>query len=599
MKYTADFETTTDPDDCHVWAWGVCEIGNPDYFKYNNSIESFMGFIQGLGNSTIYFHNLKFDGEFIIHYLLTHGFKHVKDRKEESANTFTTIIADTGQFYAIKIIYKKANKKIHYIQIYDSMKLIPFAVEVVAKAFDLPISKLEIDYKAYREPGHILTNSEVDYLRNDVDIMSRALNILFKQGLDKMTIGANALSNYKSIIGKKFFEKWFPMPTYDSDARQSYKGGWTYCHNPGDKGEGFTLDVNSLYPWVMHDCLLPFGEPIYYEGEYKDDSLYPIYIQMLTCQFEIKPGHLPTIQLKNTRGFIPTQYLKSSADPTGDSDTLLPITLCLTSVDLKLFFDHYNVYNVEFHCGYKFKASRTLFTQYIDYWGEQKIKADREGNEALRTLAKLMLNNLYGKFAKNPRVASKFPYLDNGIVKYKTDTPEMKNPVYIPVGAFITAYARDKTIRTAQLLGDKFLYADTDSVHLEIKLPENLKNMSTKELKQLTTIDLKEMGVNLPDGLEVDPVKLGAWKLENIFYRARFIRTKCYVEDGNKPETWGTEHYNKKLFKITCAGMPAKCHELVNWDNFKLGSKFSGKLQPSHVVGGIVLKDVDFTIKYC
>ena len=43
-KFTADFETTTDLDDCRVWAWAVCEIGNFDNFKYGNSIEDFLHF---------------------------------------------------------------------------------------------------------------------------------------------------------------------------------------------------------------------------------------------------------------------------------------------------------------------------------------------------------------------------------------------------------------------------------------------------------------------------------------------------------------------------------------------------------------------------
>ena len=29
-KYTADFETTTDPEDCRVWAYAISEIGKPD-----------------------------------------------------------------------------------------------------------------------------------------------------------------------------------------------------------------------------------------------------------------------------------------------------------------------------------------------------------------------------------------------------------------------------------------------------------------------------------------------------------------------------------------------------------------------------------------
>ena len=69
------------------------------------------------------------------------------------------------------------------------------------------------------------------------------------------------------------------------------------------------------------------------------------------------------------------------------------------------------------------------------------------------------------------------------------------------------------------------------------------------------------------------------------FSRAKFIRQKTYIED-----------INGKL-NITCAGMPKGCYAGVTWENFTAGSTYAGKLQPAHVVGGIVLKNIDFTIK--
>ena len=43
-KFTADFETTTDPNDCRVWAYAISEIGNLDNFQYGNSLDDFMAF---------------------------------------------------------------------------------------------------------------------------------------------------------------------------------------------------------------------------------------------------------------------------------------------------------------------------------------------------------------------------------------------------------------------------------------------------------------------------------------------------------------------------------------------------------------------------
>lgn len=593
MLYTADFETTTDPEDCRVWAWGVCEIGNPDYFTHGNTIEGFFEYLENSENSTFYFHNLKFDGEFLMVYLFEHGFKHVIDRLDESTKTFTTLISDTGQFYSIKIIFEKKGKRTKFVKIYDSLKILPFSVAQIAKGFNLPISKLEIDYVKSRERGYELTQQEVDYLRNDVDIVARALHVLFEQGLDRMTQGSNALHDYKRTVGKKNFERWFPTPDYDQDVRQSYKGGFTYLnpvYKDKDIGEGIVLDVNSLYPSVMHDQPLPYGEGVFFKGQYKHDSLYNLYVQMFTCQFELKDGYIPTIQLKNNLSFVPTQYLTSS---NGEE-----VTMCLTSVDLELFLEHYHVYNIEYHSGWKFKSTMGLFTEYIDKWTRVKVESTKNGNKAMRTLAKLMLNALYGKFALNPNVQSKIPYYDNGIIRYSKGAKETRSPIYIPVGTFITAWARYKTITSAQKVYHMFAYADTDSLHLDLKLPKELSELSNDELEKLTTADLQKYGVDIPDDFIVDPYSLGAWKIESRFTRARFLRQKSYVEDWNPPETWNDpKRYNPNLLNITCAGMPQQCYQYVTWENFHGGATYKGKLQPQHVPGGIVLKEIDFTIK--
>lgn len=592
MLLTADFETTTDENDCRVWAWSVSEIGNPDYFQYGNTMESFFQFMELSFNSTFYFHNLKFDGEFIMVYLFEHGFKHVINRDDEDTKTFTTLISDKGQFYSIKIIFYKQGKKSNSVTIYDSLKILPFSVAQIAKGFNLPISKLEIDYKEDRPKGHILTEQEINYIRNDVDIVARALHVLFQQGLNKMTQASNAMFDYKNTVGKKNFQRWFPAPEYDYDVRQSYKGGFTYL-NPKykdlDIGEGIVLDVNSLYPSVMHDCPLPYGEGVFFQGKYEQDELYNLYVQMISCQFELKDGYIPTIQLKHNLSFVPTQYLESS---NGEE-----VTMCLTSVDLELFMEHYNVYNLEYHGGWKFKSTTGLFTEYIDKWTSVKIESTRTGNKAMRTLAKLMLNALYGRFALNPNVQSKIPYYDDGIIKYTLGEKETRDPIYIPVGTFITAWARHKTITSAQKVYDKFAYADTDSLHLELKLPDELSKMSNDELEKMKTADLQKYGIDIPDDFVVDPYALGAWKVESRFTRARFLRQKSYIEDWNPPETWGTDNYNPELLNITCAGMPSQCYQYVTWENFHEGASYTGKLMPKHVRGGIVLKDIDFTIK--
>ena len=196
-KFTADFETATWlEDETFVWAWATCEIGNEDNIKIGNNIDDFIEYCKNEKNSTFYFHNLKFDGEFIIYWALTHNFKHVEKKEDIENNTFTTLISDLGQFYQITLYFLKGNKKVHKVTFIDSLKIIPFSVDEIAKSFNLPISKLTIDYNLPREKGHILTPEENDYIKNDVLIVAKALNVLFKEDLTKMTQGSNALSDY-------------------------------------------------------------------------------------------------------------------------------------------------------------------------------------------------------------------------------------------------------------------------------------------------------------------------------------------------------------------------------------------------------------------
>lgn len=564
-RFTADFETATwVPDETWVWAWALCDIEDPSCVDVGSSIEDFMGRIKKESNPYIYFHNLKFDGEFILYYLLTNGYEHV-DSHEKRSKTFSTLISDMGLFYSIEVYFEvgKKTKKVTFI---DSLKIINQTVESMPKTFKIEENKLKIDYNAPREIGHVLTSEEEEYVKNDVVIVAKALKYLFDMGLTKMTAGSNALSEYKEITRLNRFRSLYKPLNYeiDKDIRRAYRGGFTYL-NPVYKNkkvkEGEVLDVNSLYPSVMYKEMLPFGEPFFYEGEYIEDKVYPLYIQRFTCTFKIKEGKIPTIQIKHSR-FVDNEYLTDSG--------IEPVALTLTSVDLKLFLEQYDVWDLHYESGWKFKAMRGLFTTYIDKWIKVKNDATISGNKGMRQVAKIMLNSLYGKFATSLDVQSKIPYLENDIVKYKLGEKTTKDGVYLPMGAFITAYARDKTIRTSQSIKDysikkygidMYCYSDTDSIHTILPI---------EELKQFC---------------EIDDVELGKWKHESHFERAKFIRQKTYMEeiDGE--------------IQITCSGLPQRCYDQVTWDNFKEGMKVDGKLTFTHVKGGVILKETEFTIK--
>ena len=182
LCWSADFETTTDKDDCRVWAFALSNIANPKKFYYGNSIQGFLDFCANPKiNYTMYFFNLKFDGAFILAELLRQGYTRVDSPEERQTGTFTTLITDRGAFYAIEIYFEVKGHKTNKVKIIDAMKIFPnFSVERLAEGFGLEISKLELDYDTKRPIGHELTEHEIDYIRNDVEIVAWALKAMFE-----------------------------------------------------------------------------------------------------------------------------------------------------------------------------------------------------------------------------------------------------------------------------------------------------------------------------------------------------------------------------------------------------------------------------------
>ena len=118
-SFMADFETTTDPENCYVWAYAICEVS--DYVKTENnvvigtSIDDFMMWCEKEANHKVYFHNLKFDGEFIINWLLRNGFEYVEDAKDRKSKTFTALISDKGLWYSIEVFFKVNKRNVNKI----------------------------------------------------------------------------------------------------------------------------------------------------------------------------------------------------------------------------------------------------------------------------------------------------------------------------------------------------------------------------------------------------------------------------------------------------------------------------------------------------
>jgi hypothetical protein len=556
VDYVADFETTTKRNDARVWSWGIARIDTPDTVHMGHSMLTFVDWITA-HNSVIYFHNLKFDGTFIVDFLLKNGFTHTRDGRRLQPFEFTTLISDQGRWYSMRVVWENGIQT----EFRDSYNKLPMRLAVVAKAFMLEEGKGEIDYHKERPVGYRMTPEERDYLRRDVSIIAKAMKLTLDEGNSKLTVGADSLAEFKHMFGPKLFLRIFPVlpNAMDAEIRKAYRGGFTYADPRFSKrvvGSGLVLDVNSLYPHVMDTALLPYGEPEYVSGRVRLTEKRPLAIFSVTFTAKIKPNHIPCIQVKGSGMFVATEYLSEIKEPT---------TLSVSSVDWDLWNEHYDIEVQSWDGGWRFAGATGFFDDYIGKWSQ--VKAESKGGR--RELAKLHLNSLYGKFATNPNVTSKIPYLKDNRVAYYVGPDEMRPPVYTAMGVFITAYGRALTIRAAQVNYDVFAYADTDSLHL------------------LTD--------KIPEELDIHPSRMGAWKMEYQFTSALYIRPKAYSERLSEEEQ---ERTGEPEYVNHIAGVPEAVAHGKTFADLHDGAELYGKLTPENVPGGVVLTETSYTIKY-
>ena len=642
--FVGDFETTVYKGQVHteVWASASVELFTEDVRIFHSIKEQFDYFVSLKSNLVVYYHNLKFDGDFWIPFLLVDmGFEQAYQKigenptdvewlaeKHMKNNTFKYSISDKGMWYSI--IIKVSD---HFIEIRDSLKLLPFSVKRIGKSFKTKHQKLDIEYTGFRYAGCPITAEEQEYIKNDVLVVKEALEIMFNEGHNKLTIGSCCLAEYKAITGKEDYEQLHPdvydiwidpkLHRYASAGEwihKSYRGGWCYlCRGKENQvfTDGTTADVNSLYPSMMSSesgNKYPVGKPRFWTGNFiPPEALHPdkYYFVRIKTRFYLKDGKLPFIQIKNSLLYKGTEALETSDvydKKTGKYydkyrgqdgelvDTRVELTFTMT--DYQLFLEHYNPVDFEILDGCWFWAEVGIFDRYIERY--KKLKLESTG--AKRELAKLFLNNLYGKMASSTDSSFKIAYIkEDKTIGYYPVTQHGKKPGYIPIGSAITSYARNFTIRAAQMnyhgVGKRgFIYADTDSIHCDLKPSEIV-------------------------GITVHDKNFCCWKLESCWDEAYFTRQKTYIEHVTHEDCEPVEH---PYYNIKCAGMPQKCKDLFQvsmqgyipseYDNyteeelefvmtkrelsdFKVGLRVPGKLRPMRVRGGIILVDTPYQMR--
>lgn len=212
----ADFETCyTDETQTNVrvWAWGLLDYINGEYQDGNNINTFFDRIMNDRNVYDIGFHNLKFDGSFIIPALYKRGYKYLPNNVfmdkwqngDDMTGLFTHNITAMGQWFSIIIVKNSyANKSTPaFIHIWDTLKLFPKKLSEIGVQYNTDSQKIKVDstfYDAIRPEGHILTDLERNYLKADCEVIGMALVQQFeKYGTIFRTQASKAFSFFKDF----------------------------------------------------------------------------------------------------------------------------------------------------------------------------------------------------------------------------------------------------------------------------------------------------------------------------------------------------------------------------------------------------------------
>lgn len=494
-------------------------------------------------------------------------------------------------------------------------KKIDFPYEFVRKNTLFYKGVTPLDYFKKDKDSIILTQDwnlkeeTLKYLSIDLKTLHEALRIvgrkfhkLFDQQITKsLTIAGLSM---KIFMKDHYDVQNSPLPliknkTIFSYIYEGYHGGRTEVFNP--YGENlYYYDVNSLYPSECLNTLcgtigeyVNFVEPI---NGVKSDMFGFYYCKINTHGSPIK-----------SLGLLPKK--------TESGDLLYPLGEWYgTYFSEELKFAQEQGYEIEVYNGYSFNKVDNVFSSFINTLNEIKSKT-KDKNE--RNVAKLTMNSNIGRYGMAPfKNTPDLVNLDKLLwilARYKTS-----NYVKITKDLYYVSYLNvlDKeTCIKSDLDYIKELNSQKLSESVEKRNSINFESISTAAavlsysriymLKAMlyvinnggtiyyTDTDSLVIDIKLPDYL-VDPVKLGLFKLETEIAKGYFLAEKTYVL---VPKNWdGKESSLVKKAK----GILSDRLTLDDYKNmYDKGFLDSGvkKSSSRNLAGGFVVIKTDDNIK--
>lgn len=315
----------------------------------------------------------------------------------------------------------------------------------------------------------------IPYCKRDVEILVQLWRNLYQfvKGNDLGNVGKTLPSQAFNAYRHRFM--FHPIYIHDNERvsqieREAYHGGRCSCFQVGDiQGDYFyKLDVNSMYPYVMHEYQYP--------------------VKMI---HKLGGMGLPELMDKINRYAIVARCTLNTDEPVYPVDhhghIVYPVGVfhtTLTTPELAYAIEHDHLVTITTCMIYE---TAPIFAEYVAYFYELKQRYAQEPNSPYYTFAKLYLNSLYGKFGQ---LATHWERLDgeNAITRgsdvivrvsqkreinvYRFGSTVWTKEVqgesfnsFPAIAGHVTAYARMYLWRLITLCGrDHVFYTDTDSL---------------------------------------------------------------------------------------------------------------------------------------
>ena len=344
----------------------------------------------------------------------------------------------------------------------------------------------EYDYSVMRYPWTDLTDRELEYCITDVESLVKALKVYFAIENDNfytipLTSTGFVRRDVKAAM-RHFNRNDLHNMVADYDVfcilREAFRGGNTHANRyySGQILENVSsYDRVSSYPDVQINELFPMSPWIREDDITIERACRKIYKHKRACLMRVAFHNIRLHRYGDGCPYIPKHKCRDLGRHYNDNGRILQadyLEISLTDIDFKIIlqqydFDHAEIYDF-YHCRYGRlpKPMREVISKY--YQDKTELK-NVSGQELFYMMSKAKLNSIYGMSVQSP-VKQNIDYVNDLFEIQNEDERELleksnkKAFMCYAWGVWTTAHARMHLQKAIDMIGDYFVYCDTDSV---------------------------------------------------------------------------------------------------------------------------------------